>query len=60
MDGVQSLSLTFVLMQTFQESLIAAGAGISLVDSVVMSQSKTLVNFFILLKFLSWLSSCSG
>ncbi|XP_058186480.1 histone deacetylase 14, chloroplastic isoform X2 [Rhododendron vialii] len=35
MDGVQSLSLTLVLMQTFQESLIAAGAGISLVDSVV-------------------------
>lgn len=47
MDGVQSLSLTLVLMQTFQESLIAAGAGISLVDSVVMSQSNTLVNFFV-------------
>lgn len=30
-------------MQTFQESLFAAGAGISLVDSVVMSQSKMLV-----------------
>jgi len=31
--------------QTFQESLLAAGAGISLVDSVVMSQSKLLVIF---------------
>ncbi|KAG5529029.1 hypothetical protein RHGRI_029635 [Rhododendron griersonianum] len=34
---------TYATATTFQESLIAAGAGISLVDSVVMSQSKTLV-----------------
>lgn len=31
-------------MQTFQESLFAAGAGISLVDSVVMSQSKIVIS----------------
>lgn len=33
---------TYATPTTFQESLLAAGAGISLVDAVVMSQSKTL------------------
>lgn len=35
---------TYATATTFQESLLAAGAGISLVDSVVISQSKTLLH----------------
>ena len=35
--------MMILVMQTFQESLLAAGAGITLVDSVVMPQPSTLV-----------------
>lgn len=45
------LFLTFSIIQTFQESILAAGAGISLVDSVVMSQSNTLVTFVMTFPF---------
>jgi len=36
--GFRILMVVF-MMQTFQESIIAAGAGLALVDSVVISQT---------------------
>ena len=40
-----TLSYHGILMQTFHESLVAAGAGITLVDSVVMSRPSTSVSY---------------
>ena len=40
-----TLSYHGILMQTFHESLVAAGAGITLVDSVVMSRPGTSVSY---------------
>lgn len=40
------LYIMLLLMQTFQESLMAAGAGITLVDSVVIELFKTLRSHF--------------
>ncbi|KAK4835366.1 hypothetical protein QYF36_008870 [Acer negundo] len=39
---IEGSGLTYATPTTFQESLVAAGAGIALVDSVVMSQPRTL------------------
>ena len=40
-----TLSYHGILMQTFHESLVAAGAGITLVDSVVMSRPGMSVSY---------------